>query len=110
MSSEVTEYVEAVYGVVRDAWTYEEIITDECARVIAAWWHSPGKPNSTALSTMGVVRCDTSLNDFSTQEEYNNANPADRMCLEALDQYIQHMQNTGQITHHIDCEHMGLSD
>jgi len=99
-----SEYEQAVYTVVADAWLHEDIITDECAQAIAAWWHSPGSPNSTALSTMGVVMCDTDLSDFATEKEYAEANGNDRMCLNALSQYIQHMQNTSEEIHGNSCE------
>lgn len=99
-----SEYEQAVYTVVADAWLHEDIITDACAQAIAAWWHSPGSPNSTALSTMGVVMCDTQLSDFATDKEYAQTDANNRMCLNALSQYIQHMKSIDDVKHVNDCE------
>jgi len=69
-----------------------EVISDACAQTIASWWHSPGSPNSTALSTMGVVTADMELSDFANQYEYTHADNRDRDALDALKKYIQTKQ------------------
>lgn len=76
-------------------WDWEEnetIISDEVAQTIASWWHSPGSPNSTALSTMGVVTADMDIRDFADAAEYLLASDSDALELDALEDYIKSKQ------------------
>jgi hypothetical protein len=72
--------------------TYGHHISDACAQTIASWWHSPASPNSTRLSTMGVVMDDTSIYDFTSQGEYDEQLGDSREQLDALSAYIQDKQ------------------
>lgn len=98
-----SDYEQSVFTECADAWLHEDIITDATAQAIAAWWHSPASPNSTRLSTMGVVTCETRLSDFANEAEFRDADTKHRMALESLDRYITHMQNTGRVTHDAEC-------
>ena len=71
---------------------YGHIISDACAQTIASWWHSPGSPLSTVLSTMGAVTSDMSIRDFVTQDQFDLAELLDRDALKALDAYIVEKQ------------------
>lgn len=99
-----TNYEREVYAAVYDAIQFEEIISRDIAMTIASWWHSSGSPNSTLLSTTGKVAPDVRLEDFASTEEYRNASQENRRCLEALDQYIRHNQNIGNVTHTVNTE------
>jgi len=68
------------------------MISDACAQTIASWWHSPGSPNSTTLSTMGAVTDDMGISDFASQSEYDNANRTNQQELDALKAYIADRQ------------------
>ena len=65
-----------------------EIISDEVAQTIASWWHSPGYPQSTMLSTRGAVTDEMSICDFASGEEYDSVSLDDRHELDALEAYI----------------------
>lgn len=67
----------------------ERTISDSVAQTIASWWHSPGRPNTTLLSSRGVVMSDTEIDDFADPEEYDNCEDFERKCLNALQHYIQ---------------------
>jgi hypothetical protein len=71
-----------------------EIISDRAAQTIAAWWHSPGKPYSTLLSTRGIVDRYTTLSDFGDPAEAET--PEDAQALRALGAYIAHKQSTAR--------------
>lgn len=71
---------------------YGHLISDECAQTIASWWHSPGYPLSTVLSTMGAVTSDMSIRDFATENEYNASDDHGREALDALAAYIAEKQ------------------
>lgn len=62
------------------------IISDQMAQTIAAQWHSPARPYSTRLSTMGMVDLYATLEDFGTEAECGME--ADRRALRALGAYI----------------------
>lgn len=80
---EVWEYI--TYGL-------SHIISDACAQTIAAWWHSPGSPLSTVLSTMGAVTKDMSISDFASEREYNQCEQREQQELKALEMYIKDRQ------------------
>ena len=63
-------------------------INDAAAQTIASYWHSPGSPNSTLLSTMGKVSDDMSLSDFASATEYQSASWEHRRALDYLCTYI----------------------
>lgn len=65
-----------------------EIISDACAVTIASWWHSPGEPNSTRLSTMGQIGIETEIHNFCNAKEYANLSDLDREEIDALEAYI----------------------
>ena len=67
---------------------YGHVISDACAQTIASWWHSPGSPNSTCLSTMGAVTDDMSIRDFASEREYDACDDQSRNELDALEKYI----------------------
>jgi hypothetical protein len=69
-----------------------EIISDGAAQAIASWWHSPGSPNSTRLSTMGIVTDDMCIEDFADAAEYLLADFDDAVALDALEAYILYRQ------------------
>lgn len=74
-----------------EVWEYfyfGSVISDACAQTIASYWHSPGSPNSTALSTMGAVTDDMCLSDFASALEFANAKEGDKQELTALQAYI----------------------
>lgn len=64
----------------------QRIISDAVAQTIAAWWHSPGEPYTTMLSTMGVVDRYTELSHFGTEAQCTMERA--RMALRALGAYI----------------------
>lgn len=99
-----SSFEKAVFMECETAAQFEEIIFLDIAMVIASWWHSPGSPNSTRLSTMGKVTCDMRMRDFATEDEYKNADPLNRLALESLDRFIRDMQNSGDIIHTDNCE------
>lgn len=81
------------------------VIGDAMAQTIAAFWHTPGSPNSTLLSTQGKVSSDMSIEDFADISVYRDYTPKGHehedhvrfmreslVELEALDQYIKHYQ------------------
>jgi hypothetical protein len=68
------------------------IISDESAQAIASWWHSPGSPLSTVLSTMGAVTDDMNIRDFANEQEYDNADFSQKLELDALNGYIEARQ------------------
>lgn len=67
-------------------------ITDAVAQTIAAMWHSPGRPESTLLSTMGQVSDTMTMGDFATSSEYESADAMDKVCLDYLLTYILRKQ------------------
>lgn len=73
---------------------FGNVISDACAQTIAAWWHSPGSPNSTVLSTMGGVTDDMAISDFASQSEYGSADRTQQQELDALKAYIADRQKT----------------
>jgi len=79
-----------------EVWSWQDgtvdHIGDSVAQAIAAQWHSPGSPNSTALSTMGAVTWDMRIEDFASDVEYLLAGQEDRWALDALETYIQAAQ------------------
>jgi hypothetical protein len=62
-----------------------EIINDAAAQTIAEWWHSPGQPYTTMLSTMGVVDRYTTIFDFASPSDWTSYARE----LDALDAYIK---------------------
>lgn len=68
------------------------MISDACAQTIASWFHSPGSPLSTVLSTMGAVTDDMSISDFVSQKEYDSQNRTGQQELDALKAYIANRQ------------------
>lgn len=71
---------------------FGNLISDECAQTIASWWHSPGYPLSTVLSTMGAVTADMSIRDFVSERDYNASLERDQQELDALEMYIKDRQ------------------
>lgn len=71
---------------------FGEMISDACAQTIASWWHSPGSPNSTMLSTMGAVTDDMDICNFASQKEYGLTDKWGQECLDALKAYIADRQ------------------
>jgi hypothetical protein len=72
-----------------DKWrTLGDCLSDAVAQTIASWWHSPAEPNSTRLSTMGIVTADMNFYNFATDAEYEAAAEDDRNALDALADYI----------------------
>jgi hypothetical protein len=69
-----------------------DVISDACAQTIASWWHSPGSPLSTVLSTRGAITSDMSIRDFASQLEYDNCAERERNELDALEMYIETRQ------------------
>jgi hypothetical protein len=67
-------------------------ISDAVAQTIASWWHSPGSPLSTVLSTMGAVTDDMNIRDFANEQEYDNADFSQKLELDALNGYIEARQ------------------
>lgn len=104
MTEALSDEQRYVYAECQEAMEYEELIGLDVAMSIAAWWHSPGKPNSTRLSTMGQVTCNMRMSDFASEDEYKAASYLDRRALEALDQFIQDAQNSGNAICNSDCE------
>jgi hypothetical protein len=47
-----------------------QVVNDRAAQTIASWWHSPGQPLSTVLSTMGKVDRRMTRDDFCDATEY----------------------------------------
>lgn len=72
--------------------TYGNTISDACAQTIASWWHSPGSPLSTVLSTMGAVTADMDISHFAGQHEYDMADAKSQQELKALQMYIRAKQ------------------
>lgn len=105
MSDEWSEEERYVFDAVLDARVYGETISPDVARIIAAWWHSPGSPNSTLLSTMGKVACDATRQDFATDKEYAECNDWNRWALDMLSLFIWYRQEKGLVTHLPGCEH-----
>src|SRR6267142_3866162 len=68
------------------------VISDASAQAIAAWWHSPGSPLSTVLSTMGAVTEDMHIHDFASPREYADSDFNDKLVLNALEAYIETKQ------------------
>lgn len=66
-----------------------DVISDAAAQTIASWWHSPARPESTALSTSGKVLATTDIYDFASQKEFANADDFNKMCLRMLNEYIK---------------------
>ena len=66
-----------------------ELISDNAAQTIAAWWHSPGN-ESALLSTQGKVSASITIRDFASQEEYESEyrTEIERLELDALEAYI----------------------
>jgi len=83
-------YVDEVAAQVEEFKDWGVIISDAVAQAIASWWHSPGYPNSTRLSTMGMVGVETSISDFCTPAEYSAdwTSQTDRDEIDALEAYI----------------------
>lgn len=104
MTETLSDEQRYVYKECQEAMEYGEVIGLDVAKAIAAWWHSPSKPNSTRLSTMGQVTCDMRMSDFASEDEYKAASYLDRRALEALDQFIREMQNSGKAVCNSDCE------
>jgi hypothetical protein len=67
-------------------------ISDAVAQTIASWWHSPGSPLSTVLSTMGAVTDDMNIRDFASPREYADSDFSQRLELDALEAYIEAKQ------------------
>lgn len=65
-------YVDEIAVEVQEFKSSGKIISDASAQAIASWWHSPAHPNSTRLSTMGIVGIETEITDFCTSAEYNS--------------------------------------
>lgn len=86
----------AVEHEVEEFMEYGTRISDGVAQVIASWWHSPGRPYSTRLSTMGQVLNDMTISDFVSEAEFNAASEFDQDCLEALEDYIEYWKNAAQ--------------
>ncbi len=63
-------------------------ISDAAAQTIAAMWHSPESPNSTLLSTRGMVADDSAFSDFCTPREYEDASRRDKQALSYLGTYL----------------------
>jgi hypothetical protein len=72
--------------------TYGHTISDACAQTIASWWHSPGSPLSTVLSTMGAVTSDMEISHFAGQHEFDMSDEREQQELKALDMYIKSKQ------------------
>ena len=70
------------------------VINDRAAQTIASWWHSPGHPYSTVLSTMGRVDRYMSLSDFGDPDKAETPDDAD--ALRALGAYIEHHITTAE--------------
>ncbi len=68
------------------------IISDAVAQTIAAWWHSPARPLTTRLSTMGRVDMALTLDDFATEAARPQYDVPGQAALRALGAYIEHKQ------------------
>jgi hypothetical protein len=66
------------------------IINDPAAQTIASWWHSPGEPLSTVLSTSGRVDARMTRETFASEAEYQRADADDKAALDALAAYLAH--------------------
>lgn len=64
-------YTDEVVVEIQEFMSYGKIISDGAAQAIASWWHSPGSPNSTRLSTMGRVGIETTLSDFCHESDHS---------------------------------------
>lgn len=70
-----------------------KIIPDSVAQAIASYWHSPGSPQSTILSTMGKVTYEMTREDFATDAEYAALEyDCDRHELDALSAYLDNIK------------------
>lgn len=83
-------YVDEIAVEVQEFKSSGKVISDASAQAIASWWHSPGSPNSTRLSTMGMVGIETSISDFCTESEYvsDYRLNSERDEVDALEAYI----------------------
>lgn len=105
MSDEWSSEELYVFNAVHEARAYGEMISPDIAMTIASWWHSPGSPNSTLLSTMGKVACDADMGDFATPAEYRSADNWNRWALDCLTVFIRNRQKNGMVTHLPGCAH-----
>lgn len=71
-----------------------DVISDAAAQTIASWWHSPARPESTALSTSGKVLATTDIYDFASQQDFDTADDFNKMCLRMLNEYIKDRKRT----------------
>lgn len=83
-------YTEEITAEVREFKSSGKILSDAAAQAIASWWHSPASPNSTRLSTMGMVGTETEVSDFCTESEYvsDYRTNSERDEIDALEAYI----------------------
>lgn len=83
-------YVDEIAVEVQEFKRSGKVISDASAQAIASWWHSPSSPNSTRLSTMGMVGIETSISDFCTESEYvsDYRLNSERNEVDALEAYI----------------------
>jgi hypothetical protein len=96
-----------VEDAVRDWVTNKTLILDSVAQAIASYWHSPDSPQSTILSTQGVVTYEMTREDFASDAEYAALEfDCDKQELDALEAYIadvkRHHTPSGDV-HHCSC-------
>lgn len=105
MSDEWSSEERHVYESCHEALVYGEIITRDLAMTVAAWWHSPGSPNSTLLSTMGKVACNADISDFASAVEFDKQDIWGKWALNALAAFIKDAREKGHVTHLPGCKH-----